>query len=978
MATYIQGLTDYIPQIQPFKPDFNFYDKALARRQNMYDSAHKKLENMYGKLLYSTLSREDNIKKRDDFFKTIEQDIKKVSGYDLSLAQNQEIATSIFEPLVNDKSITHDMAFTKHVQNEMSRAETFKNCNDPKKCNGQYWDEGVMELMYKLDDYSKASKEDALKMTAPSFTPFINVTERALAWAKEMNLVVDSVDPNTGQYIVKRRNGEELMIPLMNMYMSVFGKNPDIQAVYKTNAYLNRKGYIQQNLAKYGNDENKAEDAYFSEVMNTTLKKLQEDAKEGSDIAGKVKTKSDAITNKAKREGVSLSDPLIEDWYNSKEESVVANDVSDYYQQLKDRIANLPNNTKDRNALRREIESFVGQGLLNKDLANAAYNFGKANNSITSIEANPYTIRAYESSLRIQEAMFKYNLDLDKAVKVAEIEITKEMALGFLNGGLPGDYDGTVEAPGPGGSTPEGVDTYAIAQGEATKAGQSMLIKQKEYISNTIGYLHSEASKADTPAEREHAKNELKSILGDFYDQASNTFKADGINYNNFSDIKFNPTSVNQFYIQSRNVVKRNQNIYSSLASNVASISQSYDQYYKIRDGYRNVIFKNNDAVMKYAMSSTEVENKVNFRSMFTKTGDGKYALVDEKTYVNNMRNLPMEKGIFTTGNKEKYWKEKYQENLALYKQLYTSEKVPGITAPYGMGYGSGMTANKISWTADYNAPAKFANQALISFYNNAMYVGDGSYKVITGTDHTADEYANKDVSDAYAKSVFNNFVFDLRSTKYRTNEQKKGAPSAKVTYSDVAANNGNLVAVSLTNINPEWLKSKATGKKGAEMVFGIPLNEAINQGITVYLDKGAANNIFTNQYKVKPGDVYLASGEAYNITRQNGGNVSIRKTDQGYFVDGTMYGYDANGKKNSFNVSKLFESTLSGDALINEWTRALNEQDKANINYLKSGALPKIRSEAELMKVINQGLSPQAQQGLGVLDRFRSMLGGQ
>jgi hypothetical protein len=37
MATYIQGVTDYIPDYQPFQPDLNFYASYLQTKQNQYD-----------------------------------------------------------------------------------------------------------------------------------------------------------------------------------------------------------------------------------------------------------------------------------------------------------------------------------------------------------------------------------------------------------------------------------------------------------------------------------------------------------------------------------------------------------------------------------------------------------------------------------------------------------------------------------------------------------------------------------------------------------------------------------------------------------------------------------------------------------------------------------------------------------------------------------------------------------------------------
>ena len=50
MATYIQGLTDYIPQIQPFKPDYNFLSNVLQTRQGKYDANYNQLSSVYTSL----------------------------------------------------------------------------------------------------------------------------------------------------------------------------------------------------------------------------------------------------------------------------------------------------------------------------------------------------------------------------------------------------------------------------------------------------------------------------------------------------------------------------------------------------------------------------------------------------------------------------------------------------------------------------------------------------------------------------------------------------------------------------------------------------------------------------------------------------------------------------------------------------------------------------------------------------------------
>lgn len=142
MATYIQGVTDYIPQIQAFQPDLNFYGNVMQTRQSRFDAAAKKINDLYGSLLYSPLSRESNIKRREEFFKVIDNDIKRISGLDLSLKQNEDQALAVFDGFYKDKYMLADMAKTKNAHAQLQRGENFKYCTDKEKCGGQYWDQG--------------------------------------------------------------------------------------------------------------------------------------------------------------------------------------------------------------------------------------------------------------------------------------------------------------------------------------------------------------------------------------------------------------------------------------------------------------------------------------------------------------------------------------------------------------------------------------------------------------------------------------------------------------------------------------------------------------------------------------------------------------------------------------------------------------------------------------------------------------------
>ena len=155
MATYLNGNQDYIPQIQPFKPDYNFLGNILQTKQGKYDSAKKKISDIYGSILYAPLSREDNILRRDEFFKAIDQDIKKISGLDLSLEQNVDQASKVFEGFFEDKHMFNDMVKTKRHFSELDKAENSKYCYDQDKCGGTYNPLSVQKLQYKMEEFKK-------------------------------------------------------------------------------------------------------------------------------------------------------------------------------------------------------------------------------------------------------------------------------------------------------------------------------------------------------------------------------------------------------------------------------------------------------------------------------------------------------------------------------------------------------------------------------------------------------------------------------------------------------------------------------------------------------------------------------------------------------------------------------------------------------------------------------------------------------
>ena len=142
MATYIQGVPAYVPQFQPYQPDLNFESNLMQMKQSQYDTNWKALNNVYGQYFYADLTRDPNLKKKEDIMKNIEFNLQRVAGLDLSLSQNTDQAMQVFKPFYEDNVLMKDMAWTKTKNAQRSYGLSLKNETDKAKSK-MYWNEGI-------------------------------------------------------------------------------------------------------------------------------------------------------------------------------------------------------------------------------------------------------------------------------------------------------------------------------------------------------------------------------------------------------------------------------------------------------------------------------------------------------------------------------------------------------------------------------------------------------------------------------------------------------------------------------------------------------------------------------------------------------------------------------------------------------------------------------------------------------------------
>lgn len=412
MSSYLPGSSDYLPQLQPFQPDLNFYAGVLATKQQQYDKGLAQVNSIYGSALNSPMLRSDNIQRRDKYFQTIQQDIKKIAGLDLSVDQNISTANTLFEPILNDQNIVQDMIFTKQLGNAYDNAEQYRNCIDPDKCGGSFWEEGVQALNYAREEYQNASPDEAMRYQAPKFTPKINVTQKAIKAAKDAGFNV-SYDHVEGRYMVTDTNGQILLGEkgdgvLPQFLYGMFGNDAAVQAMYSTQAYVQRKNYAKQNATQFGGDENAAESAYLNNIIAQVTPKLERSKQDLSKLRGDMKTDSQALELLAKNNGGTVPGDGVEDAYDKLQNLIQNTGAAEQYHENVSNLINTASNISDLKQLRSRADNIVANGLFMNTIQAAAFDYAMGT-SKREMKADPYALAQFNNSLDISKGITLQN-----------------------------------------------------------------------------------------------------------------------------------------------------------------------------------------------------------------------------------------------------------------------------------------------------------------------------------------------------------------------------------------------------------------------------------------------------------------------------------------------------------------------------------------------------------------------------------------
>ncbi len=540
MANYISGTPqDYVPVLQPFRPDLNYYSNILQTSQSQYDAAHQQVSSQYSTLLNSPMIRDENVQRRDNFFKAIEGDLKKVSKLDLSQQQNVTTAMSVFRPLYEDKDIVKDMTYTKQRNNAYSIGENFRSCPDPEKCGGAYWEDGMKRIQYESDEFKNASREDALQMTAPSYHPFVNLTKQALKASKDLGFEITQ-DTIKGGYRVTDTNGNLLSGDknkwgiLPNALYSIFKDDQKVMDVFKTKAYVARKDYGMSNAAEHGSAD-AAEMHYAQNILASSIKQLTTDAEKSKEIYAETDNNLKVLQKKDKEDGGTIPNSPEDGLMQAYARILESRPAAEAHHDKVMSTINTTINLQDQKALLRRADDIVAYNGFRTEIWNAAdeYAFGTAKQSV---KADEYSLENVKFQHDLQKTDYEFETWKKKKNYETGAVINQLMSLGLS------EADAVKEAAlsGTGGISKERIKEIQRDKGKEVRAttapiGQvstdinPVLITENDKIINeqhagvastSLDYL---VKTADTlkaaynqkdPVIKENALRSLRSIFG--------------------------------------------------------------------------------------------------------------------------------------------------------------------------------------------------------------------------------------------------------------------------------------------------------------------------------------------------------------------------------------------------------------------------------------------------------------------------------
>jgi hypothetical protein len=303
MATFLPNVTDVFAGVSDFDPDFNRIERMLKVRENAYQQGAKKVKGLYDSVFNSQMLRDQNIKTRDAYLKTISETLNALSSTDLSLPQNQQMATDLFNPVLTDNNLQKDIVYTRNFYDEMGKAEKLRTSTDDAS-RKRYNPISIKAMQYQAEEFKNADAATALGMSSPKYVQKIDMDALTKKLYKDAGISVKQDEfSKDGSYIFTKKNGD-IALPISKAYVeSMLSSDPGISDMLRTQAYVERKDFISQNSSKFGGVD-KAERYYLENIIKAGTQVSKEQISENETEIKKLQDRMDSWNKKITTDGI--------------------------------------------------------------------------------------------------------------------------------------------------------------------------------------------------------------------------------------------------------------------------------------------------------------------------------------------------------------------------------------------------------------------------------------------------------------------------------------------------------------------------------------------------------------------------------------------------------------------------------------------------------------------------------------------------
>ena len=713
MATFIQGLTDYIPKAEPYKPNFDFLNSVLATKQARYNSAIDQLSGVYGSIINADLTRDENIESRKNFLNNAQKNIQQITSMDLSDPKNVELAQQVFEPFVQDKKMQYDVMFTKAGKDGKQRAEGFRNSVDPEVA-GKYWAEGVRGIDYRLLEFKNASGDAAYRMNLPKYVPYVNIMSRA----KE--LVGDefkdiSIEEQRGNYLVTTKGGPKSVNIISQFLGETLGRDPMVKDYANELAYVQSMDDIMQIASsKYDGDINQAKTEYYlgsaDKFVANDQNKLQ-DLKSDFDV---LDAKVNIYESKINRGGRLTQKEQAE--YNqvlarkNLYETAITS-VEQRIGQISEAITN-----EDIDMLARVGRSSIASSIISNEISKATQVQAYKDYEV-SVKADPFKQISFEKALD-----FSYWLKKEKI----EQDFQREMKMMELGG----------------------FDDFSSSAVRTEASMEDATVGDRAEFNNSWANLSANTY--------ELMNTLLNTNDSGIRSAAEKILKSSGYTIQDIQSNRVSLTGLNNIFNQVLDVTKADPGLLKSLSGTISKVNDSRQL------AYSNIAaIASNNKIIAANLKASNAYVPEFLDHVFAKDGslrdvNAAYKVASEAA---RARNVVIDKEDFI---------EDYEDFMDDYQDMY-SDLAKNKTGykPVGRSAAGEYISNSVSGVADFSKPISKVTSGLTGALDDVL---NSDSRIVIGTPADAAQMSGRDFNsledNTEVRGILNTLISDARASK--------------------------------------------------------------------------------------------------------------------------------------------------------------------------------------------------------------------